>query len=715
MVAKEERAVTNMVRVLIVLAIAVVLTVHAGPDAEGLLGFTPQGSSRQQRVEASFLPLPDASRAEVHLRELTRTPHTAGTEGARRVAEYVAQRFREYGLDTSIEIYDVLLSAPRLVEVELVAPHSERLGRQEEPVPEDPQSADPSVSGPWHAYAKSGEVTAEVVYVNYGRAEDYTTLARLGVEVRGRLVLARHFKGYRGGKSLEAERRGAAGIIVYSDPAEDGSVQGPVYPKGPWGPDSHVQRGSNVYDFIVPGDPLTPGWPSLPGARRIAESESRILPKIPSVPLSFRDARVILESLEGSAAPAEWQGGGRFSYHVGPGPARLHLKLDITREQRTIRDVIARLPGQDPAVQDQFVLLSNHHDAWAFGAVDPSSGTATALELARSLGELARRGMRPRRTIVFGIWDAEEFTLTGSTEWGEQHEAEISTRAVACLNVDAATQGDALSVGAVPALRPFIYQAARAVADPKGRGTLYDVWRRAGQQQSIRGYGVTAGERSADPPIQILGSGSDYTVFFNHLGVPTVDMLFDGPYGVYHSIYDSFEWMKRFGDPTFRYHAAMAQLWGVIALRLANADLLPFDYRVLGRDILEYVADVERVAKGEGVAVDLGEVRRAATALGAVSLGTPVNDLMAAAARNTALMQAERDLLAREGLPGRPWFRHLVYAPLPSYAAETLPGVREAIVEHDAARAQAQAAALAEALWRVGRSLGDGSAKDEER
>jgi len=321
--------------------------------------------------------------------------------------------------------------------------------------------------------------------------------------------------------------------------------------------------------------------------------------------------------------------------------------------------------------------------------------------------------MRPRRTIVFGIWDAEEFTLTGSTEWGEQHETEVSTRAVACLNVDAATEGDHLSVGAVPALRPFIYQAARAVADPKGRGTLYDVWRKAGQKEDIRGYGVTAGERTADPPIQVLGSGSDYTVFFNHLGVPTVDMMFDGSYGVYHSIYDSFEWMKRFGDPTFRYHAAMAQLWGVIALRLANADLLPFDYGVLGRDILEYIADVERVASREGVAVDLAEVRRAAGALSRVVPGTPVNDVMAAGARNTALMQAERDLLVEEGLPGRPWFKHLVYAPLPSYAAETLPGVREAVLDHDAAGAKAQAAVLAGALWRVARSLGDGSNESE--
>jgi N-acetylated-alpha-linked acidic dipeptidase len=618
------------------------------------------------------------------------------------VAEYVAARFREYGLETEVPSYDVLLSYPRTVELEMVAPRAMRLARREEPLPEDPSSSDPTASGPWHAYAKSGEVEADVVYVNHGQPEDYDRLSGMGVDVRGKVALARYFGGYRGGKSLEAERRGVAALITYSDPEEDGYVQGDVYPRGPWGNDSHVQRGANVYDFIVPGDPLTPGWASVAGARRIPEAESRILPKIPTLPLSFRDARVLLEALEGPVRPArEWQGGGPFAYHVGPGPARVRLRLDVSRETRTIRDVIGRVRGADPdpAVARQIVLLSNHHDAWTFGGVDPSSGTATALELARSLGDLARRGLRPRRTIVLGIWDAEEYTLTGSTEWGEEHRDELAREAVACLNVDASTSGDQLSASAVPSLRPPLYEAARSVPDPKGRGTVYDVWR-AGQEGSVRGYGVVAGERTADPPVTILGSGSDYTVFFNHIGVPSADLVFDGPYGVYHSIYDSHEWMKRVGDPGFRYHAAMARLWGLLALRLANADVLPLDYGAYGRD------DVATLARARGVDAGLDRARRAAQALSRLGVAEPTGDATADAARSRALIEAERDLLSAEGIPDRPWFRHLVYAPLPSYEAETLPGVREAILAGDTVRAREQAARLAGALERAGRTLG---------
>jgi len=674
----------------------------------GLLGFTPGHAARQREIEAAFLALPDPVRCEAHHRELTRAPHTAGTEGSRRVAEYVAARFREYGLETDVPSYDVLLSYPRKVELEMVAPRSVSLARREDPLPEDPSSSDPAASGPWHAYAKSGEVEADVVYVNHGQPRDYDRLARIGVDVRGKVALARYFGGYRGGKSLEAERRGVAALVTYSDPAEDGYVQGDVYPRGPWGNDSHVQRGANVYDFIVPGDPLTPGWPSVAAARRIPEAESRILPKIPTLPLSFRDARVLLEALEGPVRPTrEWQGGGPFAYHVGPGPARVRLRLDVSRETRTIRDVIGRVRGADPdpVVARQIVLLSNHHDAWTFGGVDPSSGTATALELARSLGDLVRRGRRPRRTIVLGIWDAEEYTLTGSTEWGEEHRDELAREAVACLNVDASTSGDQLSASAVPSLRPLLYEVARSLPDPKGRGTVYDVWRE-GEQGNVRGYGVVAGERTADPPVAILGSGSDYTVFFNHIGVPSADLVFDGPYGVYHSIYDSHDWMRRFGDPGFRYHAAMARLWGLLALRLANADVLPLDYGAYGRDLLAYLDDVATLARSRGVDAGLDRARRAAQALSRLTVPEPTGDAAADAARSLALMQAERDLLSPDGLPDRPWFRHLVYAPLPSYEAETLPGVREAILAGDAARAREQAARLADALERAGRTLG---------
>ena len=684
---------------MILAAVALIAAAPAADDAGPLLGFTAESSRRQRTVEAAFLPLPEAPRCEALHRELTAEPHVAGTDGGRRVAETIARRFREYGLETEIESYEVLLSFPRLVEVEMTAPRRVALATREAAIPEDPQSGNPALSGPWHAYSRSGEVTGEIVYVNHGRAEDYDELAALGIDFRGKIALARHFKGYRGGKSLEAERRGVAALITYSDPAEDGYVQGDVYPRGPWGPETHVQRGANVYDFIVPGDPLTPGWASVPGARRIAESESRILPRMMSAPLSFKDARVLLEALDGPVRPAGWQGGGPFAYHVGPGPARVRMKLDIPREMRTIRDIVARIPGvdPDPAVARQVVLLSNHHDAWTYGGVDPSSGTATALELGRSLGELRRRGFSPRRTLVIGIWDAEEFTLTGSTEWGEEHRDMLSRDAVACLNVDASTSGDRLAMSATPSLRPFLYEAARAVVDPRGRGTVYDVWR-AGEGANIRGYGVAAGEKTAEPEVSILGSGSDYTVFFNHIGIPSVDMLFDGPYGVYHSAYDSHEWMRRHGDPGFAYHAAMARLWGVMALRLANADAMPFDFATYGRDLVAYIDDLEAVAKGKQLALDLGAARSQARRLVALSPLTP-----GAADRETAepLRLAERDLLAPEGIPDRAWFRHLIYAPLPSYAAETLPGVREAVVAGDPARAAQQAAVLADAIRRA--------------
>jgi N-acetylated-alpha-linked acidic dipeptidase len=684
-------------------ALAPVLLLAAAPPVpEGALrGFSLRAANRERAAEEALQALASPERCRAHHRELTREPHTAGTPEGKRVADYVAARFREYGFEVEQESYEVLLSSPRAVEVELTAPEPRRLGTREDVLPEDPDSAHPHLSGPWHAYAKSGVVEAEVVYVNHGRAQDYDALERLGVDVRGRIVLARHFKGYRGGKSLEAERRGAAALVTYSDPEEDGYVRGDVFPRGPWGPDSHVQRGANVYDFIVPGDPLTPGWPSLPGARRIAEEESRILPKIPSLPLSFRDARQVLEALGGSVRPArDWQGGGPFTYHVGPGPARLRLSVDVPRETRTITNVVARLRGGDAEVRDQVVLLSNHHDAWTFGGVDPSSGTAAALELARGLGELARGGHRPRRTIVFGIWDAEEFTLTGSTEWGEEHARTLAANAVACLNVDSATQGDRLSVGAVPSLRSFAYDAARSVLDPKGRGTLYDVWSAAGAGAGTGGYGVVAGARGDDPPVLVLGSGSDYTVFLNHLGIPSMDFTFDGPYGVYHSAYDSHAWMTRVGDPEFAYHAAMARLWGVMALRLANAEVLPFDYAAYGRDLVVYLDEVSARALARQLPLDLTAARAAAEEMAALSpppLGAHADALRA----NRALLRAERDLTEPAGLPDRPWFRHLVYAPLPSYEAETLPGVREAVDAGDAARARAQADVLARAIARA--------------
>ncbi|MCM2255286.1 MAG: M28 family metallopeptidase [Vicinamibacteria bacterium] len=681
----------------------VVAGLVAGPVAgQALPGFTAAASARQREAERRLFALPEPARIEALHEELTRVPHVAGTAGGALVAGYVAAQLRAAGLEVETPTYDVLLSAPRQVEVELLAPRAIRLARTEQAIAGDSSTQRPAEPA-WHAYAKSGEVEAEVVYVGFGRAADYDALAALGVDVRGKVALARSFKGYRGGKSQEAERRGVAALLTYSDPEEDGHVQGDVYPQGPWGDETHVQRGANVYDFVVPGDPLTPGWPSTPGARRIAEAESTILPRIPSAPLAFRDAREILQALGGPVRPTrEWQGGGAFTYHVGPGPAKVRVKVDVSREVRPIRNVIARLPGADPdpEVARQVVLLSNHHDAWVFGGVDPSSGTAAGLELARALGELARAGMRPRRTILIAFWDAEEFTLTGSTEWGEQHAAWLARDAVAVLNVDAAASGDRLSAYAVPALRALVREAARDVADPKGRGSVYDVWR-GGEGDNVRSYGTRVGVEDGEPVVRVLGSGSDYTVFFNHLGIASLDMIFDGPYGVYHSSHDSHEWSRRFGDPGFAYNAAMVRLWGLLALRLANADVPAFDYGAYGRDVLSYLDDVAAEARARGMALDLGAARVAAQRLAAAPRAAASGDAATDRARTRNALAAERALLEPAGIPGRPFFRHLVYAPRPSYEAMTLPGVREAVEAGDAGRAASQAALLAGALARA--------------
>src|SRR6185295_8261569 len=426
----------------------------------------------------------------------------------------------------------------------------------------DPFSAQ-DVGVAYHAYSASGEVAAPVVYANSGNPADYEWLARRGVDVKGKIVLVRYSLpySYRGFKALMAEPRGAAGILIYSDPAEDGFKKGKTYPDGPWGPESHIQRGGIVYDFRVPGDPLTPGWASEPGATRIKAAEARSLPKIMSAPLAWRDARPILEALKGPDAPATWQGGLPITYRVGAGPATVHMRVQMDDKVRPIWTVTGRVTGTESP--DQLVIVGNHRDAWVYGGVDPSSGTASLLELARSLGALVRQGTRPRRTIVFASWDAEEFSLTSSTEWGEQHARELNDHAVAYLNVDSSVAGPDFKAAAVPSLNRLITQSARDV------------------------LGLT--DRDDAIVSNRLGSGSDYTVFLNFLGVPIADMTFTGPYGVYHSVYDNHLWMQKFGDPGFLRHIAMTRAWGVTALRLANADVLPLDYRATADRVREFV------------------------------------------------------------------------------------------------------------------------------
>ncbi|HXH07770.1 MAG TPA: M28 family metallopeptidase, partial [Vicinamibacterales bacterium] len=567
------------------LCAAALVAQPAPPRARPMAGFSAESAARQARIERRLEALADPERLrEVH-RFVAGEPHVAGSPRDRELAEWIRDRFLEAGLD-DVEIveHEALLSYAEEVSVEMTAPRAWRASMREDPVPGDEYSARADVGLPYHAYSASADVTAPVVYAGSGNPADYEWLEARGIRIQGRIALVRYSVpySYRGFKALTAERRGAAGILIYSDPKDDGAGRGKVYPDGPWGNESHIQRGAIAYDFLVPGDPLTPGWPSLPGARRVSRDEAVSLPRIASAPLSARDARAILQALEGPEAPEAWQGGLGFRYRVGPGPAVVRLRVRLDDRIRPIWTVVGRLRG---AVEpDAYVIVGNHRDAWIYGGVDPSSGSAALVELARALGQLAREGHRPRRTILFASWDAEEFTLTSSTEWGEQHERELAERALAYLNVDSAASGPNLSIAAVPALNRLIEEAAAAVRDPRG-GSLLAAWRsrratEAGALPTARGRSLVQNR---------LGSGSDYTVFLNFLCVPVADLSFDGPYGVYHSIYDNHHWVARIGDPGFRYHAAMVRLWGALALRLANADVPPLDYRPSAELVARFV------------------------------------------------------------------------------------------------------------------------------
>ena len=455
--------------------------------APPLAGFTPTSAAREWRAEARLSSLLDPRRVERDFRELTREPHTAGLARNHELAGYVAEAFRAAGLeDVSESAYDVLMSYPEKVSIELLAPEPQALRVVEDVYAVDPDSANPRLGLPYHAYSASGTVEAEVVYARSGSPEDFAYLQSQGIDLHGKLALVRYSVpySYRGFKAYTAERLGLAGLLIYSDPQDDGFVKGAVYPDGPWGPLGHLQRGAILYDFLVPGDPLTPGWPSLPGARRIAPEAARSLPKILSAPLTARDAARILAALGGPEAPPEWCGALEVAYRIGPGPARVRLALEVPRPVVRIVNVTGRIRGREEP--ERVVLLGNHRDAWVFGAVDPSSGTATLLELARALGQLVREGWRPRRTLVLASWDAEEFALTGSTEWGEEHLSALREGLVVYLNVDSSTSGSGFSATASGCLIPFIEEAIADVTDPNTGRSLLDVWKEGRRSEERR-------------------------------------------------------------------------------------------------------------------------------------------------------------------------------------------------------------------------------------
>jgi N-acetylated-alpha-linked acidic dipeptidase len=647
--------------------------------AEPVVALAPGASA----AEAILKTVPTTTEYGRHLRRLTEEPHMTGTPRNMELADYVRDRFREYGLE-EVVFHDTpaLLAFPRSAAAEIVAPDSLRLKLAEDPWPPDKDSYLYREPGqvPFHAYAPSGEVTAEVVYANSGSPEDFEQLARMGIEVRGRIVLMRYSEpySYRGYKVYMAESHGAAASLIYSDPRDDGYFRGETYPEGPWGPMSHVQWGAVLYDWLGPGEPFTFHWQRRrDGSWSEGPARDRQLPRIPSLPLSPEDASTILARLRGPAVPPDWQGALPFTYHVGPGPVMVHLKTVTDERIGTMRSVIGRIRGREEP--DRWVILGNHRDAWIYGAVDPSSGTAAMLETARAFGAALRHGLRPRRTVIFADWDAEEQLLGGSTQWVVDNRQALLADAVAYVNVDSGVAGTQFDAGATPALADFVRDAAGAVDDPETGGPIRDAW--------------AARSKDGVPEVGTIVGATDYTAFQEHLGVSCVDMAFDGPYGVYHSQYDDYYWMSRVGDPGFHYGAALARLWGVLAWRLADAPLLPMRYSAYARAVQAHLDTVEAKA-GPLHPIRLDAARAAAkrweeaalafeagagVLAGAGGDTAPPGDAAMRRAVNDRLLQVERAMTEPEGLATRPFFKHLIYAPQPTYREEVLPRIWEAI------------------------------------
>jgi N-acetylated-alpha-linked acidic dipeptidase len=692
----------------------------AAREPSGMRGFFPAPAAKQSEIEKTFLQSPTPDRARMDMWALTSEPHVAGTPEDYRTAQFVLEQFRLAGLDAEIVEYEVLLPMPRKVQVDLIAP-LERRG----PTPEggwkpDGKPADERAIMAFNAYSPSGDVTAEIVYANYGVPEDYDELRDMGIDVAGKIVLVRYGKCFRGVKTYVAERHGAAGVLIYSDPADDGYRQGDPFPKGPWRPPSGVQRGSILYLTEYAGDPLTPGAAATKDAKRLEMKDARTVPRIPTTPISYEDAAPMLENLAGPVAPSSFQGALPFTYHVGPGSSKVHLKLDMDFRTRPIWNVMARIPGATHP--DEWVVLGNHRDAWVYGAVDGVSGTAPLLAVARGLGQLLKQGWRPQRTIILGSWDAEEFGLIGSTEWVEDHADELSKKAVAYLNMDSGVAGTHFGASAVPSLGRLIKEVAGEVKDPATGRSIFAVWAAEGEKVR-RGSGLpyavlnsTQAPEEKGARVGSLGSGSDYSPFLQHRGVPALDVGFSGPYGVYHSIYDSLDWMQKFGDPQFTYSVAAAQVFGLLGLRLSEADLLPYDFADYAEALQKHIEELEQELKSEprvsfeSMHASLAKFSRAAKALEVETaratergnLGTnQVNEV------NRSLMDVERAFLLENGLPGRPWFRHAFYAPgvYTGYAAVIFPAVREATGRKDWNAASRELNQVREAIDRGTRVL----------
>jgi N-acetylated-alpha-linked acidic dipeptidase len=661
------------------------------PPAAPMAGFSPGAAARERAAEAAAVAAPSPQAAGVHSRTLSAQTHVAGSPQQLVTRDYVLQKMREWGLVTESRAYTVWMPHATEVRVWRVAPDEKELPTAEPPVPGDSTSALAQYP-PANGSSAAGDVRGEVVYVNYGLVQDFARLDSLGVSVRGKVAVARYGRSFRGIKAREAERHGAVGLIIYSDPADDGFTQGDVYPEGPMRPELGVQRGSV---FNGAGDPSTPGYPSVRGARRIPESQMAV-PHIPVVAMSYGNAAELLRGLRGRDVPQGWQGGLPFRYHLGAGPvqARISVKTDsATHAYKEIWDTFGTLRGSE--LPDEIVVVGAHRDAWGPGAADDVSGVASVLEAAHAVADAARTGNRPRRTIVFATWDAEEWGLVGSTEYVEEDSARLRNGAVAYLNQDVTANGPVFSGAASPSLRALLRDVARIVPNPDGEGTVYSAWRKASPLPD-----------TAEPALDDPGGGSDFAGFYNHLGIPHADWGFGGKWGVYHSQYDDAAWMARFGDPGYRRQTAAARIGAAMALRLANAELLPYDYQEFARTLrgdlpaLDSAMTARRWEAGsapirgaldrmERAAAEWARARDAALASG---LTRERRDRA-----NRALMRVERALTRPTGLKGRPWYRSLVYASDVDngYSTMVFPGVGEAVRAGDRRQADLEIGELA--------------------
>jgi len=698
-------------------------------EEPALYGYSAESSRAERQWEGKLRAIPNPDRLREYMQRLSARPHHVGSPYDKDNAEWILAKFKEFGLDAHIEQFEVLFPTPKERLVELVKGGPKFVAKLQEPaLPQDPTSTQQAEQLPtYNAYSIDGDVTAPLVYVNYGVPEDYEQLERLGISVKGKIVIARYYHSWRGIKPKVAAEHGAVGCLIYSDPHEDGFVQGETFPAGPYRPPDGVQRGSVEDMPFYPGDPLTPGVGATKDAKRLRVEEAPTITKIPVLPISYGDAQPLLAALGGQVAPEHWRGGLGITYHLGPGPAEVHLKVKSNWEPlKPLFDVIARIPGA--AFPDEWVIRGNHHDGWVNGAEDPISGQVALLEEARALGELVKAGWKPKRTIIYCAWDGEEPGLLGSTEWAEQHYDELRAHAVAYINSDSNGRGY-FGVAGSHTLEKFSNDIARDITDPE---TKLSVWKRAQLREISNAPSAERREevrKRADLRIPALGSGSDYTAFLQHDGVASLNFGFGGEDGggIYHSIYDDFYWYTHFSDTDFTYGRALSQAGGTAVMRLADADLLPFDFGDFADTVQAYLKELKTLAQKsqdeirernreieEGVFQATNDPRRPLLSppveavpphLNFSPLENAVDTLSRSAANyrkafelanangggalaasavasvNQLLIESERRLTNTEGLPNRPWFKHQIYAPgfYTGYAVKTVPAVREAI------------------------------------